>query len=310
MSRKGSHLLVSIVGPTAVGKTALAIELAQFFKTEIISADSRQFYREISIGTAKPTEAERSLAPHHFIDSHTVKEEYNASDFEKDALKQVEQLFKHHDLVILCGGSGMYLDAVNHGFDQGLPSADEALRKKLKAELETNGIEALQRRLKQLDPAFYKEVDLANSKRLLRAIEVCMLTGKAYSSIRKGKGKERAFKRLKIGLEMDREHLYERINRRVDIMIENGLLEEVKAVQAYQNHNALKTVGYRELFDYLAGKLTFDTAIEKIKINSRRYAKRQMSWFKRDDSIHWFKPTQIEEIKALITTKIKVHEQS
>lgn len=310
MIQKSSRLLVSIVGPTAVGKTSLAIELAQFFKAQIISADSRQFYREISIGTAKPTPAELALVPHHFINSHSVAQEYNASDFEKDVLKLLEALFKKHQLLLLCGGSGMYVDAVNHGFDQGLPSADEKLRKNLKAELETKGIESLQQKLKQLDPVFYEEVDLANSKRLLRAIEVCMLSGKPYSSIRKGVQKERDFGLLKIGLEMDREKLYDRINRRVDVMVDEGLLEEVKAVQAYQNHNALKTVGYREFFNYLAGKLTFESAIEKIKINSRRYAKRQISWFKRDESIHWFKPSQIDQIKELIRTKTKAYEQS
>lgn len=310
MIHEKSRLLVSIVGPTAVGKTSLSIELAQFFKAQIISADSRQFYREISIGTAKPTAAELALVPHHFINSHSVKEEYNASAFEKDVLKLLKVLFKHEKLVILCGGSGMYVNAVNHGFDQGLPSADKKLRKKLKAELERKGIETLQQKLKQLDPVFYEEVDLANSKRLLRAIEVCMLSGKPYSSIRKGIQKERDFGLLKIGLEMEREKLYDRINRRVDLMVAEGLLEEVKAVQAYQNHNALKTVGYREFFDYLAGKLTFDSAIEKIKINSRRYAKRQISWFKRDDSIHWFKPSQIDQIRELIKIKIKAHEQS
>ncbi|MEQ8908890.1 MAG: tRNA (adenosine(37)-N6)-dimethylallyltransferase MiaA [Vicingaceae bacterium] len=304
------NFLISIIGPTAVGKTALAIQLAQYFKTEILSADSRQFYKELSIGTAKPDAIELAAAPHHFINHLSIAEDYNASDYEAEAISLLKKLFENYNTLILCGGSGMYLDAVNQGFDAEVPSSDEQIRKELNELMAREGITALQSKLKELDPIFYQKVDLHNSKRLLRALEVCLISGKPYSEIRKGKGKERPFKKLKIGLNMDREKLYERINLRVDRMIDAGLLEEVKAVWPFREKNALKTVGYRELFDYLDGRLTFEQAVEKIKINSRRYAKRQLTWFKRDDEIHWFEPSQFTEIAKFVADKTKPYEQS
>jgi tRNA dimethylallyltransferase len=288
--------LISIIGPTAVGKTSVAIELAQHFNTHIISADSRQFYRELSIGTAKPTPEELAAAPHHFVNNLSIAKDYNASDFEKEVLALLPNLFKNNRRVLMCGGSGMYVDAVNNGFDRGVPTADQKLRKELKHKLESEGIESLQKQLKTLDPVFYKQVDLQNSKRLLRAIEVCLISGKPYSEIRKGEKRERPFSTLKIGLNRDRQELYERINRRVDLMVEQGLLDEVKAVSDFKDKNALKTVGYREFFDYLDGSLTFEEAIEKVKVNSRRYAKRQLTWFKRDSEIKWFAPSEIDSI--------------
>lgn len=307
-SFKQQKYLISLVGPTAVGKTKIAIQLAQHFQTVILSADSRQFYKEISIGTAKPSTEEQALAKHYFINNRSIAEDYNASDFEDEAISILNELFKKHDVVILCGGSGMYIDAVNKGFDSEMPSANEKIRDELRKLEKEKGIAALQAKLKFLDPKFYQEVDLQNSKRLLRAIEVCLLSGKPYSEVRKGKGKERIFKSIKIGLSRDRQKLYDRINLRVDKMIQDGLLEEVKRVLPYRNKNALKTVGYRELFDYLDGSLTFEEAVEKIKVNSRRYAKRQLTWFKRDEEISWFEPTQWQEMCIFIEEKTKVYE--
>jgi tRNA dimethylallyltransferase len=297
--------LISVVGPTAVGKTSLAIELAITFHAEIISADSRQFFRELSIGTAKPSTEEQAKAKHHFIDNLSIKEEYNASSFEKEVLDFLEDYFKEREVVVLCGGSGMYVDALINGFDEDLPSADEVIRKELKERLSLEGIESLQKELKALDPEFYQEVDLKNSKRLMRAIEICRISGKPYSMLRKGKRKDRPFNVIKLGLEMPREQLYERINLRVDQMMASGLLEEVKAVDAYRDHNALKTVGYRELFPFLDGEISLEEAIEKIKVNSRRYAKRQITWFKRDKEIKWFEPHRKKEIIQYIRKRIE-----
>tara|TARA_B100001109_G_scaffold254131_1_gene253182 strand:+ start:2495 stop:3421 length:927 start_codon:yes stop_codon:yes gene_type:complete len=298
-----NHTLISVVGPTAIGKTSLAIKLVQHFNTEIISADSRQFFRELSIGTAKPTLEELTQAKHHFVNNLSIAEDYNASDFEDEAIDLLNHLFKKHQKVILCGGSGMYVDAVTKGFDSQMPSSDETIRKQLNELFEQEGIKALQNKLLELDPVFYHKVDLQNSKRLLRAIEVCLISGKPYSSIRKGEGKKRPFQIIKIGLEMDRSLLYERINQRVDQMIKAGLLNEVKSVLKYKDQNALKTVGYRELFNYLEGKLTFEEAVEKIKVNSRRYAKRQLTWFKKDAEINWFNPSELTAIVTFIEEK-------
>ncbi|MAY83757.1 MAG: tRNA (adenosine(37)-N6)-dimethylallyltransferase MiaA [Flavobacteriales bacterium] len=297
--------LISVVGPTAVGKTSLAIFLANTFDAEIISADSRQFFKELTIGTAKPTEVEQSQAKHHFIDNLSIREEYNASKYENDVLAFLEEYFQNHSIAILCGGSGMYVDALLNGFDEELPSADERIRAELNQKLEAEGLESLQAELKELDPDFYETVDLQNSKRVMRAIEICRLAGKPYSKLRKGKRKYRAFKIIKIGLELPREELYKRINLRVDQMMEQGLLEEVETVSQYREHNALKTVGYREFFPYLEGEIRLDEAIEKVKVNSRRYAKRQMSWFKRDKDIKWFQPTDKKEIIQYIRNRIE-----
>lgn len=288
--------VVIIVGPTAVGKTTTAIRLAQKLDAEIISADSRQFFKEISIGTAKPTKAEQAAVKHHFIDNRSIREDYNASDFEKEVLAFLADYFKTKKTAILCGGSGMYVNAVGKGFDTEVPTSDPEIRAKLEKDFEKGGIEALQEQLKKVDPEFYGEVDLNNSKRLLRAIEVCLISGKKYSEIRKGKVAERPFNQIKVGLNIERSKLYDRINKRVDIMIEEGLIEEARSVLQYRNQNALKTVGYRELFNYLDNEWSLEKAIEKIKVNSRRYAKRQLTWFKADENIKWFEPTQDEEI--------------
>ncbi len=301
---KSSKTLIVIVGPTAIGKTSLSIEIAKLFNTEIVSADSRQFFKELSIGTAKPDAAEMQGIPHHFINSHSIEEEYNVNDYEQDALKVIEQIFDHKNLAILVGGSGLYIDALCYGLDEGLPDADMNIRKELNEKLEIRGIEALQQQLKMLDPEFYEKVDLNNSKRLLRALEVCLISGKTFTSFRKGIQKSRPFNILKIGLEMDREALYDRINQRVDNMMEKGLLKEVKSVEKYRHQNALKTVGYRELFDFLDEKLNKEEAIDKIKINSRRYAKRQMTWFKKDENTIWFNVKMTKEIITFIESSI------
>ncbi len=298
-------ILISVVGPTAVGKTGMAIELSAEFDAEIISADSRQFFKELSIGTAKPTEEEQKQAKHHFIDHLSIAEEYNASRFEKDVLEFLSNYFKTKEKVILCGGSGMYVNALLEGFDEDLPSADPLIREELKKRLAENGIEDLQNELKLLDPDFFEEIDLNNSKRLMRAIEICRLSNGPYSQLRKGKKKEREFEILKIGLEMDRDKLYDRINRRVDQMIADGLVEEARSVHPYKAHNALKTVGYRELFDHFEGNMSLEEAIEKIKVNSRRYAKRQLTWFKKDNEIKWFQADRKKEIIQYIRKRFE-----
>lgn len=297
--------LIAIVGPTAVGKTETAIEVAKAFHSEIASFDSRQFFRETSIGTAKPSPEEQSAVKHHFIDHISISEDYNASKFEKDALCFLKTYFESNDIIVFCGGSGMYIDALINGFDERLPSADTELRKKLNSELNQNGIESLQAQLKQLDPLFYETVDLNNSKRLLRAIEVCLITGKPYSSFRKGIKKQRPFKSIKIGLEMDRNELYQKINQRVDKMMEQGLLKEVQSLISYREMNALKTVGYQELFRHLDGKMDIYSAVDKIKTNSRRYAKRQLTWFKKDIEIEWFKSGQNTQIIDYLRRRIR-----
>lgn len=298
-------ILISIVGPTAVGKTAMAISLAKEFQTEILSADSRQFFKELTIGTAKPTADELAEATHHFVNHLSIKEEYNASDFEKEALNFLEGYFKTKVVAIVCGGSGMYVDALLNGFDNHLPSADREVRSELNQRLAEEGIESLQEELKQLDPEFYKEIDLHNSKRLIRAIEICRLSPLPYSELRKGERRERFFETIKIGLEMNRAELYARINQRVDTMIKDGLVAEAQSVYAYKEHNALKTVGYRELFDHFEGQKSLKEAIEKIKVNSRRYAKRQLTWFKKDNEIKWFEADRKKEIIQYLRKRIE-----
>jgi tRNA dimethylallyltransferase len=288
--------LIVIVGPTAIGKTACSIQLAKHFNTVILSADSRQFYKEISIGTAKPSEEEMDGIPHFFINSHSITEDFNVNDFEKEALVILDEIFKRKDTAILVGGSGMYVDALCYGMDDAMPDPDEKIRMRLQNQLEIHGIESLQDELKQLDPVFYEEIDLNNSNRLMRAIEVCLITGTPYSTLRKGTIKKRPFEIIRIGLEKERELIYDRINQRVDLMMENGLLNEVKSIVDFRHQNALKTVGYRELFDYLDEKVSLNEAVVKIKVNSRRYAKRQLTWFKKDKNTRWFMPEQQEEM--------------
>jgi len=297
-------LLVVITGPTAVGKTELCVKIGQHFNTEILSADSRQFYKELAIGTAKPTKEEMQNIEHHFVNSHPITEDYNVNDFEKDALLLLEELFQKHKIVILTGGSGLYIDALCEGFDEDIPGSDKNIRDELNEMYQQYGIKILQEKLKQLDPEFYSEVDLNNAKRLQRAIEVCMLTGEKYSTIRKGNKQKRPFNVLKIGLNREREELFNRINQRVDNMIEEGLLNEVKSVLKYKNINALKTVGYTELFDYIDNNITLEEATEKIKVNTRRYAKRQLGWFNKSNDYQWFHPDSLEEIKKYIALNI------
>jgi tRNA dimethylallyltransferase len=300
--KTNKHLIV-IAGPTAIGKTALGVLLAKTFKTVVISADSRQFFREMSIGTAKPSAAEMDGIPHYFIDSHSVSEPYNVGKYETEAIALLDELFTKHEAVIMAGGSGLYIDAVCKGFDE-LPEADAAIRNKIDELLEKEGIEALQKMLLQLDPVYYAQVDLKNPQRLSRALEVCMSSGKPYSALREGKIKARNFNCIKIGLNTDRELLYGRINKRVDSMMENGLLEEARAMLPYRTANALQTVGYKELFDHLDGKTDLPGAVELIKQNTRRFAKRQLTWFRRDEAIKWFEPGAAEKIIEYINAQM------
>ncbi len=295
--------LVVVVGPTAVGKTTTAIFLAQHFGTAIISADSRQFYREMSIGTAKPDEAELAAAPHYFIDSLSIKEEYSAGDFERDALTLLDTLFQRHDIVIMVGGSGLFVRAVCEGLDE-LPKAPEVVRERLNAELAMHGLQSLQEKLQQVDPVYYATADIDNPQRVIRALEVYEATGKPMSAYQQRNSIRRPFDVVTIGLHMDREQLYERINARVDQMIEKGLFEEVQSLLPYRHKPALLTVGYAEIFDYLEGKIAKEEAIAKIKQNSRRYAKRQMTWFRKYGGTTWFDPTDEEGICQFIEETI------
>lgn len=278
--------LIVIAGPTAVGKTALAIKLAQRLNTEIISADSRQFYRQMSIGTAKPEAAELSQAKHHFINSHSITDNFTVGDFEKQALELLDELFKTHEQLIMAGGSGLFMQAVTQGFDE-LPVADPLTREQLNQDLSAKGIHHLQEKLKFADPAYFKQVDLNNPQRLIRALEVFETTGRPFSSYRTAAVRKRPFQTLKIGLNLQRELLYERINHRVNAMIKQGLIEEARALLPYRHLNPLNTVGYTELFDYFDGKTDLTTAIELIKQNTRRFAKRQLTWFRKDKDIKW-----------------------
>ncbi|MBB5396068.1 tRNA (adenosine(37)-N6)-dimethylallyltransferase MiaA [Mucilaginibacter sp. AK015] len=278
--------LIVIAGPTASGKTAAAIQLAQHYHTVIVSADSRQFFREMSVGTAKPTDEELAAAPHYFINSHSVTQPFSVGDFERECMQLLEKLFEQHDVVILVGGSGLYIKAVTEGFDE-LPTADPAIRERLNAELATNGLFPLQERLKNADPAYYASANINNPQRVIRALEVYEATGNPISSYQKQTINSRPFNTIKFGLNMPREELYDRINKRVDIMVQDGLVEEVAALTPFRQYNALNTVGYSELFDYFDGKTDLDTAIGRIKQNTRRFAKRQLTWFRKDKEIIW-----------------------
>jgi len=297
--RENKKRLLVVVGPTAVGKTALAIQLAQHFETEVLSADSRQFYREMSIGTAKPAPEELQQAVHHFIDSHSIAEEYSAGDFERDALKLLADLFVQHDDVVLVGGSGLFVRALCEGLDN-LPKAPLEVREKLNTLLHEKGLQVLQQRLQDVDPIYYATADIQNPQRVVRALEVFEATGKPFSSFRQQEVVERPFEICTIGLNMEREELYDRINRRVDQMMDNGLLEEVKSLLPYRNKPALLTVGYAEIFDYLDSQCSLEEAVDRVKQNSRRYAKRQITWFKKYGNTRWFTPDALEEILAYI----------
>ncbi|WP_299579273.1 tRNA (adenosine(37)-N6)-dimethylallyltransferase MiaA [uncultured Sunxiuqinia sp.] len=296
--------LIVVQGPTGIGKSSLSIQLAKHFKTEIISADSRQIFRELSIGTAVPTPDELNQAPHHLIHSHSIHDDYNASRFESDALDLIASCFTKQDMLVMTGGSMLYVDAVCKGIDE-QPDVDHEIREKLTRDFEEKGIEHLRMKLKQLDASYYQQVDLKNPKRLIRALEVCLMTGKPYSSFRKETIKERPFKILKIGLNMEREKLYNQINKRVDLMMAAGLEEEARSIYPFKHLNSLNTVGYKELFAYFDGETSLEKAVELIKRNSRRYARKQLTWLRKDPDIHWFEPHQQEEIICFIHETLK-----
>ncbi len=287
--------LIVISGPTGIGKTDLSIELAQMLDTVIISSDSRQLYKELKIGTAAPIENDLQKVKHYMIGNKSIYDYYSAGIYEAEVLEILEDVFKTKNTVILAGGSGMYIDAVCKGIDI-LPDVEPELREKLTKQYEEEGIESLRFDLKRLDPEHYKIVDLNNPKRILKALEVCIQTGKTYTSFLTEPNKKRQFNILKIGLERDREELYERINTRVDSMFDQGLIEEAEQFHKDKNLNALNTVAYKELFEYFEGKYDLEEAIRLIKRNSRRYAKRQITWFKRDNEITWFHPDEKEAI--------------
>ena len=295
--------LIVIVGPTGSGKTSLSIALAQHYAAPIISTDSRQVYRGMAIGTAQPSSEELAAAEHHFIADREIFDDFNCGRYEQEALKCLEELFKAHNIVVAVGGSGLYIQALCDGLDA-LPEADDTLRAELKHRLETEGIESLVDQLRELDPKYVAELDVYNPQRVVRALEVCLVTGRPYSELRSGNVAKRDFDIIKIGTEMDREVLYDRINRRVDIMLNDGLLKEVEALLPHRHLNSLQTVGYREFFDYFDGKCSLEESVELVKRNSRRYAKRQMTWFRRDEAIAWFAPDKVEEIIEYINGKI------
>ncbi len=290
-----SCTLIVVCGPTASGKTKLSIQLAKHFSAEIISADSRQIYKELKIGSAPPSDAELKEVKHYFISSLNLDEDYNAGAFEKDVLALLSKLFEKDKFAILVGGSGLYIDAVCNGFDK-VPSSFPEIRKQMQNLYEAEGIEKLQNKLKELDPDYYVKIDLSNPQRLMRALEVCLGTGKPYSLLREGKKNTRDFRIIKIGLELPRDLLYKRIDARVDEMLKAGLLEEAKSLISKKDLNALQTVGYKELFDFFENRTSLDEAIDLIKRNSRRYAKRQLTWFRRDKEIQWFASDDTEKI--------------
>ena len=301
MKKKYKHTLIVIVGPTAVGKTSLAIQLAKSLNTEIISADSRQFYKELEIGTAKPSKAELAEVTHHLINSHTFKELVDAGTFERLALEMLNQLFEKHNELIVVGGSGLYVQALCDGLDP-VDFRDEKLRE----ELSLKSLTELQNQLHSLDPEYFSEVDIQNPQRLMRAIEIISLTGKKYSEQRTGQKKDRAFNIIKIGLSDEREVLYDRINKRVDVMVQNGLEEEARRFEEDKDFYTLQTVGYSEWYDYFEGKTSREEAIELIKRNTRRYAKRQLTWFRRDHEIKWFNINDYDLIHQYISEQINV----
>jgi len=298
--------VIVIAGPTAVGKTHAAIQLARHYKTAVLSADSRQFYREMSIGTAKPDEQELEAAQHYFINSHSITETFSVGDFEKQALELLDTLFQQHDVVILAGGSGLYVKAICEGFDE-LPVADEGIRHRLNQDFTELGIKHLQEQLKVADPEYYTQVDLNNPQRIIRALEVFESTGKPISFYRKSTVNQRHFRILKFGLNLPRDILYQRINDRVDEMIKQGLIDEVRSLLPYRHLNALNTVGYSEVFDYLDGTTNLETAIELIKQNTRHFAKRQLTWFRKDKDITWIDAYDEEVVNDIIQQANNAH---
>ena len=292
--------LIVITGPTAVGKTALCLDIARRFGIPIINADSRQIYKELRIGTASPTGGQLRLVRHYFVGTLALDDYYSASLFEQQVLQQLSQHFMTHDYALMAGGSMMYIDAVCDGIDD-IPTIDDDTRAMMKQRLENEGLEALCEELKRLDPEYYAIVDRRNPRRVVHALEICTMTGKTYTSFRRRERRTRPFRIIKIGLNRPREELYERINRRVDEMMSEGLLDEVRQLYPQRGSNALNTVGYKELFDYLDGRWTLEEAVERIKGNTRRYARKQLTWYKKDEGIKWFHPHDIEQIIRYIT---------
>lgn len=295
------HLIV-IVGPTGAGKTAVSIALAKHFATEVISSDSRQIYKGMVIGTAAITPDEQEGVPHHFVGTLDVSDSFNAFEYEQQALRVMENSFHHHDTLVMCGGSMMYIDAVCKGIDK-MPDVDLDIRDKLKQQLAEEGVEALSAQLKEVDKDYYHSVDIKNPARVIHGLEVFLTTGKPISSFRNNTAKERPFKITKIGVTLPREELYERINLRVDKMVEAGLVEEARRFYPYRDYNSLKTVGYRELFEYFDGKIPLEEAIRLIKRNSRHYAKKQLTWFRKDQSTQWFSPFETKAIISFLDKK-------
>ena len=299
---RGNKTCIVIVGPTAVGKTSLAVQTALHFKTEIISADSRQCFKELNIGVAKPSAEELAQVRHHFISSHSIKDEMNTGVFEQYALNKANDIFKEHDVAVVVGGTGLYVKTFCQGIDE-VPVVDEKIRKKINAEFEWEGLEWLQKEVEKNDPLYYTQGEIKNPHRLLRALEVKLSTGKSIIEFRTQQKKPRPFNIIKIGLEIPKEQLHKNINSRVDVMMKAGLLDEVKKLVPHKKLNALQTVGYRELFGHLIGDLSLEDAVEVIKINTRQYAKRQMTWFKKDEEVIWCEP-DFEKVMKVIGTQI------
>lgn len=295
MPEEKNKRIIVVTGPTAVGKTAVAIELAKYFQTEIISADSRQCFKELGIGVARPSEQELETIVHHFIASHSIHDEVTAVTFEQYALQKAKELFTQNNVIIMVGGTGLYIKAFCEGFDA-IPEIEPLIRQQICDNYEKNGISWLQNQLKEKDPEFYQSGEMKNPQRMMRALEVIESTGNSILFFRKGKKLKREFSITKIGLELPKDELVSRINRRVDKMMEEGLLHEVIGLSPYKSLNALQTVGYSELFNYLDGKISLEEAIERIKINTRQYAKRQLTWFRKDPEIKWFGPEDVKNI--------------
>lgn len=287
LKTENTKYLITVVGPTAIGKTALAIQIARHFRTAVLSSDSRQFYREMHIGTAVPSQEELQAALHYFIQHKSIHDNYSVGDFEREALDTLGKLFRNNQVVVMAGGSGLYVNAVLKGLDE-FPEVDPEIREQLNRDLEEKGITYLQKQLEELDPVYYNRVDRENPHRLIRALEICVGTQKPYSAFLSQPTKKREFTPVTIGLTAERKTIYERINRRVDIMIENGLLQEAESLLPYKQLNALQTVGYKELFAYFEGHCTLESAVSEIKKNTRRFAKRQLTWFRKQNNIIWF----------------------
>jgi tRNA dimethylallyltransferase len=302
-TNKRSKYLIVIAGPTAVGKTDLSVRLAQHFKTDILSADSRQFFQEMTIGTAKPSPAEQQGVRHHFINSHTLTDEYSAGLFEQDALQTLQEIYQAKDLALLVGGSGLYVRALCEGMDQ-MPEADPQLRQDLIRLGQERGLSYLLSLLEQHDPVYFRQVDQDNPQRVIRALEVSLASGEPYSSFRRKKAFTRPFHTIKIGLNRDRRELYDRIDRRVDLMLSSGLLEEATLLYPHRTHNALQTVGYQEIFGFLEGRFDWTEAVRLLKRNSRRYAKRQLTWFSKDREFVWFHPDEWEKIVGYVEERL------